>query len=540
MNSYSKYINYSNPVTTAAPINKRDAVPTADNLPAPDRLYKLNPRHITIWLLGLLGLQLLLWFILPSLLRHSPTHDTLEGIAWGQQWQLGYDKHPPLAAWLSAAITHLMHNKIGWPVYLLAQISVGISFFCSWKLARLVLSPASAAIAVLLLLGCIFYGVNSNNFTPDSIQTPIWAAMMWVGAIACFQKKPQAWLCLGLLAAVAIWSKYQAPIMLATICIASCLTRETRQQWRTPWPYWGGVLAILMCLPHFIWSYQDGFPELHYALHQTQTNETSSLFGSISWPWLRFLLEQLGALSGSILLAIFLLCLRPSRQKYTQNTAWARYYPYITCVALGPLLLSLLYSIFTGGELIHRWGTPYYSALGIWLMMTWRPQFSKPQLQKFSYAIISCIFLMATGRYVAMYWLPKTFHAARSDMFFPGKEMASRLDSIWQQHQATKLRYVIAPHYLAATLADFASDQPQPYMDASPQQSPWINLAKLKQHGAMLAWRAVNMAQAKQIPAALAHGLQHIKWAGSSSFWIPYPHSNQHVIIGYAYLAPQH
>ena len=61
-----------------------------------------------------LALQLLLWSILPSILRRNLPIDTIEGLTWGHEWQLGYDKNPFVNAWLSEIITKLfgVHD---WP-----------------------------------------------------------------------------------------------------------------------------------------------------------------------------------------------------------------------------------------------------------------------------------------------------------------------------------------------------------------------------------------------------------------------------------------
>ena len=53
------------------------------------------------------ALHVLAWTIGPALMYSSVPRDTLEGITWGQMWQWGYEKHPPLAAWISALFTQV-------------------------------------------------------------------------------------------------------------------------------------------------------------------------------------------------------------------------------------------------------------------------------------------------------------------------------------------------------------------------------------------------------------------------------------------------
>ena len=94
-------------------------------------IYK-NP-SLYFWLF--LMLHTLIWTLGPALIRESLPHDTLEGVTWGLQWQLGYNKHPFLTAWLCAGVTQLF-GVVGWPVYLLAQLTVSLTFLAVWQLAK--------------------------------------------------------------------------------------------------------------------------------------------------------------------------------------------------------------------------------------------------------------------------------------------------------------------------------------------------------------------------------------------------------------------
>ena len=72
---------------------------------APRRLYlsthhtaarALCTRLIVAWLV----LRTLAW-ALAAATQPNPPLDTVEWLAWGHEWQLGYHKHPPLAAWVA-------------------------------------------------------------------------------------------------------------------------------------------------------------------------------------------------------------------------------------------------------------------------------------------------------------------------------------------------------------------------------------------------------------------------------------------------------
>ncbi len=195
------------------------------------------------YLLLFLGLHVLLWTLGPSLFRPSLTHDTIEGLAWGAQWQLGYNKHPFLAAWLSAGFSHVFNNT-GWPVYLLAQLAVLATFLAVWCLLKRMMAPVYALIATLALEGVLFYNLNSFNFTPDTLQSPLWAWLVYFFYAAISQKRYRDWLGVGLLAGLCILAKYQSALLILTLFLYLLSQHSTRQHWRKP----GIYLAIFIGL----------------------------------------------------------------------------------------------------------------------------------------------------------------------------------------------------------------------------------------------------------------------------------------------------
>lgn len=53
-------------------------------------------RILGIWALY----HLVVWTFLPLLCNTCLPLDSIEAVMWGSQWQWGYDKHPPLSAWM--------------------------------------------------------------------------------------------------------------------------------------------------------------------------------------------------------------------------------------------------------------------------------------------------------------------------------------------------------------------------------------------------------------------------------------------------------
>src|SRR5688500_10307600 len=118
--------------------------PSGDSSRATRLLLFVAAWHLTFWVLA----PLLAYRMLPL--------DALELLGWGQEWQWGYYKHPPLGPWLGEAAVALCGGRVE-GLYLLAQLALLAALFYVWRSARLFLDPARAALATVLLEGSYFH-----------------------------------------------------------------------------------------------------------------------------------------------------------------------------------------------------------------------------------------------------------------------------------------------------------------------------------------------------------------------------------------------
>src|SRR5947199_9173315 len=89
-----------------------------------------------------LACHFLVWTLLPAVLYPNLPLDLIEALTYGREWQLGYDKLPPLPWWL----VEVAYRAFGvdWVYYLSAQITVLAAFWLVWRLARRLTGPAAA------------------------------------------------------------------------------------------------------------------------------------------------------------------------------------------------------------------------------------------------------------------------------------------------------------------------------------------------------------------------------------------------------------
>src|SRR5580704_5384008 len=119
-----------------------------------------------------LALHFVVWTALPTLLYANLPLDLIEALTYGREWQLGYDKLPPLPWWL----VEIMHRAFGTDAayYALAQAAVIIAFIAVWATARPLVGATGALLAVLIIDGMHYFQYTAVKFNHDVIQLPFW------------------------------------------------------------------------------------------------------------------------------------------------------------------------------------------------------------------------------------------------------------------------------------------------------------------------------------------------------------------------------
>src|SRR5437773_10107929 len=98
-----------------------------------------------------LAVHFSLWTALPTILYHNLPLDLIEALTYGREWQLGYDKLPPLPWWLIEIAYRTVGHDVAY--YALAQIAVIGAFALVWLTALPLVGGAGALVAVLIIDG---------------------------------------------------------------------------------------------------------------------------------------------------------------------------------------------------------------------------------------------------------------------------------------------------------------------------------------------------------------------------------------------------
>ena len=179
-----------------------------------------------------------LWtFILINLKAAQDVHmDVAEAFAWGQKFQLGYGKHPPLSGWV-AGLWFRVFPVADWATYALAMATLGCGLVVCWLIALRVVDRRRAFFVVVMLALYPIFNFKGFKYNPDLLQL-VTLPLVVLAYLDAFEKRSaRAGLWLGLAGALALMTKYWVLTMIGAIGIAALVHPDRMKFLRSPAPW---------------------------------------------------------------------------------------------------------------------------------------------------------------------------------------------------------------------------------------------------------------------------------------------------------------
>jgi len=471
-----------------------------------------------------LAVHFAVWTVLPALFYANLPLDLIEALVYGREWQLGYDKLPPLPWWLIEATHRTFGADIAY--YAVAQIAVLIAFVAVFALARPLVGAVGAVVAVLIIDGLHYFQYTAVKFNHDVIELPLWALAGFALHAALKRGRLGSWILLGFSFGAALWAKYFVVVLAAPYALFTLLDRQARRAWMTPGPYLALVVALLIIAPHLAWLFQTDFLPFAYASHRAAP--ARGWFDHILHPTL-FLASQIFFLLPSFAIAAALFWPRDD-QKGSADPFDQR---IVTLLAFGPALATIALSAASGRGAVALWGYPLWLFLGLWLVMAARVDLDTARLTRIV-AAWGAVFALFVVAFVVNYtMLPFTGHRYRA-VLFPGDKLGEALTERFHAATGAPLRYVIGSMWDGGNVSHYSPDQPRVLIDGLPGRAPWIDLADLRDKGAILVWTQSDPAQVPPALAAIAPDAEL-----GTPFDLPMRRGDRKVHVGWAILRPQ-
>jgi 4-amino-4-deoxy-L-arabinose transferase-like glycosyltransferase len=450
---------------------------------------------------GFVLLHLVVWTALPLIFTHALPLDLVEGVTWGQGWQLGYDQ-PPFQAWFLGAVDSLSGYQ-RWAVYLLSQILVGVSFFGVWRLARLIVSPLGALTSVLLLEGVPFFNFSTPNLFPDLIVMPFWALAGWSFYRALRFGRLLDWALLGLCLAGAAYAKYVSALLAAVMVGFMVVEPQARRCWRSPGPYLCAGLCLLLLAPHLWWAYENSFPTV--ARFQLSAQPSVGALGWIT-ALARFGAGQLAMLLLAGLLTVALGSGRRGEGRIPLANVPASFdRHFVVTLALGPFLLAFVAAALSGLQFRLHWGMAMWCFIGLFAVVFLVPAVEAAGLRRFARGwagvfLLAALFYGAANTFVsyARQWKAlvalgfpsqNSLRRVQEEADFPARELAAAITERWHEKVGDRLAYVVGKKWMIGVISFFSPDHPLGLrIDVGEPQSPWIDTAQLRRQGAIVVF----------------------------------------------------
>ena len=409
--------------------------------------------------------HLIIWTIIPYFSNKNLPLDVIEALAWGQDFDLGYNKHPPLSAWIPGLLFKIFGNK-DWIYYLLSQVFILISFIFLWKLSSFFLNKKShILLSILAIEGIAFYTFDTPQFNVNICQIPLWIGTVYFFFKSIKDNKITDWIFLGVFSALGFLTKYIFIYLLISLFfyLIFILTKKKKINFKFLYAL---LIFFLITAPHFKWLIQNDFTTLYYALKRGGLNEFN-IYNHLLNP-IKFLINQITILLPFLLLIYFLIKKIKIRLPLNNEK-----FIFLLFSFLLPFLLILITSIITGSRIRTMWMIPFYSLIGIFFIFLYQDQINFKKIKNF--IILLIIFLIVSP---ILYSLRSIYSDSRTS--YEGRKIASQIEREWKTISKDKISNVGFSEWYAGNLSYQLSNRPKVFLEENNDfyKKPAVIIAK--------------------------------------------------------------
>ena len=410
----------------------------------------INKKNLLNIFYAFLIAHIIIWTLIPSLTNKNLPLDTIEALAWGSNLDWGFDKHPPMSAFI-AEFFYKVFGSQDWAYYLLSQIFVITTFYIVFLISNEILRNKNLSIfSVLSLVGIYFYNFTTPEFNVNICQLPFWALTVLYSWKIYNNKKLNLKdsILLGVFAVAGFLSKYLFIYLLISIFFLFVYLILIKKDRKFDFKYLISIEVFLILLvPHIIWLFQNDFKTILYAFDRTGINQPGAL-DHFKFPIL-FLLKQVGILIPFILL-IFLLI---QKFKYKFNFKDKKLI-FLIFINLMPLLLIFLTSLISGSKIRTMWMTPFYLFMGTFIIYVLQKQINFLKIKKFLFLFVA-LFLLSPLAYA---YISLSKDNKRTD--YPGKKISQKVQKKWDNDFTGEINVVLGDEWIAGNLSYHLKSRP--------------------------------------------------------------------------------
>ena len=402
-------------------------------------------KNINKVFLVFLSFHLTVWTLIPAFSNVNLPLDTIEHLAWASNLDWGFNKHPPLVAFVLEFFFQIFGSQ-DWAYYFLSQIFVISTFFIVWIFSKeFFQNQTYCLISIFLLEGIYFYNFTSPEFNVNVCQLPFWALSVLYAWKGFKDNKILDWLLFGSFAALGVLSKYLFIYLLAAMDIFLCyMIIKKKVNFKSLISL---ISFFLILLPHLIWLTENDYITITYGLHRTGTGNQNFLDHFLH-PVI-FLAKQIGILMPFFVMFLFLLSKFKTKFNFKDQKLL-----FLLSINILPIVLIFLTSLIMGVKIRTMWMTPFYLFFGVLFVYLFQKKINLKKINKF---IIVFLFLFILSPVTYLY-ISISEKDKRTD--YPGKEIARLVQNKWDNNFRNEIKIVIGDEWSAGNLSYHLNSRP--------------------------------------------------------------------------------
>jgi hypothetical protein len=441
---------------------------------------------LVFWIVVLF--QAAIWLTVPLLLYRGPPGDLATALAFGREYRVGTDLGPPLAFWLADIAYRAAGNHV-FGVYVLSQLCFIVAFRVLYELGRTIVGGPHAVLAVLLTMTATAFGAPDLIFGPSVLAFPLWALLLLHSWQIIGQRRRSAWFALSIEAGLLLLTTSAAVGLLLALVVFALATERGRNALESVDWLFALLVIVVLALPYLIWLVR------------------ADALGALPWPdlaelhlrllrWGELLLSLVIAMAGVVLLVVLNsgfvnlkpedapVIVRPPADLLVQNFV----YVFALAPAFGGSLVAALFGVghVVGGAAIAL----LMSGLAVVLLSGEVIHLRRLRVLRAAWlAVIVAPVLAVIATTVVQPWFASTEIATS----IPSSAIGRFFGENFERRTNRPLQAVAGDPQLAALVA-LGPSRPHLLLDATPERTPWMTLAKFNELGGVVVWRASDTA----------------------------------------------
>ena len=393
--------------------------------------------------------HLILWTFIPSISNVNLPLDTIEALAWGSNLEWGYNKHPPLSAFV-VNIFYIIFGPRDWAYYLLSQICVIVSFLFVWKLGEVFfLNKIYSLLSLLVLETIVFFNYTTPEFNVYVCQLPLKAATVYYFWKSVNNNNLNYWLIAGILSAFGVLTHYSYIFLIISLLVFFIFfVKKNNLQIKNF--FISLSIFFLILSPHLVWLVDNNFQTINYAFNRAGVDETN-LINHIINP-VEFLLKQTGMLLLFFLIFLSIISIKKLR-KINLNINDKKKI-FLLSINLFPILIVFLVSFLSGAKVRTMWMSTFYLFFGVLFFYIFKEIINLKKIKNFLFIFIFLFFLSP----ITYLYISTSNDFKRTD--YPGKEIARLVQTKWDNNFVNEIKIVIGDEWSAGNLSYHLDSRP--------------------------------------------------------------------------------